>query len=78
MRSPKKHPKHKHIHEDCYIEICLVINGEYEDSYDVVIRDQMTGLEVLVEQEPDFYWAWETAEYFSKKYNIEIVDKTPY
>ena len=78
MPAIKKHPKHKNIHEDCYIEICLANGTVFDDEYDVIIRDTVTGLEVLSEREPDFDWAWQTAEYFRDKYNIDIVDKTPY
>jgi len=77
MSAVKNHPKHKNIHEDCYIEI-LLNNGDDFGEYEVVIRDDITGLEVLSELEPDWEWAWQTARYFSNKYNIEIIDKTPY
>ena len=46
------------------------------EGYDIVIWDDDT--ELIEEWEPDFEWAWETAKFFSKRHDLEIVDNTPY
>ena len=69
---PSKHPKEHLIHDECYI----MIHRNDEEGCDIIIWDD--DVEVIEEWEPDFEWAWETASYFSKKYNLEIVDELPY
>ena len=48
------------------------------DGMNVLVIDNSTDEVVLDEWEPDFEWAWETAKYYSKKYNLDIVDTLPY
>lgn len=67
-----KHPKEHLIYDECYI----MIHRNNKDGYDITIRDEDT--ELIEEWEPDFEWAWQTATYFSKKHNLDIVDVTPY
>lgn len=66
------HPNEDKIHDECYI----MIHRNDERGYDLIIWDDDT--ELINEWEPDFDWAWQTAKYFSRKYNLEIVDNTPY
>jgi len=74
-----KHPKEHLITEDCRIELEPVAKAFGQtDGVNVLVIDDYSGEVVLDEWEPDFGWAWETASYFSKKYNLEIVDKLPY
>lgn len=72
MNAKNKHPKEHLIHDECYI----MIHRNDEEGYDIIIWDDDT--EAIEEWEPDFEWAWETATYFSKKHNLEIIDNTPY
>jgi len=69
------HPNESKINDSCVIEI---LRSEDEDGYDMMILDEDTGIAVIEEWEPDFEWAWQTAKYFSKKHNLEIIDRTPY
>jgi len=79
MSAKNKHPKEHLIHDECYIEIerCEKAWG-MTDGYNIFIIEDFTDDVIVDEWEPDFEWAWETAKYFSKKYNLEIVDKLPY
>lgn len=79
MKPNIKHPKEHLITEDCYIEIerCERAYGQ-TDGYNVFIIDDVTEDVLIDEWEPDFEWAWDTAKFLSKKYNLEIVDKVPY
>lgn len=66
------HPDEKSIHEECTI----TINRADDGGCWMFVWDG--DIMVLKEWEPDFEWAWETATYFSKKHNLEIVDNIPY
>jgi len=72
MSAKNKHPKDHLIHDECYI----MIHRNDEEGYDIIVWDDDT--ELIGEWEPDFEWAWQTATYFGKKHNLEIVDNTPY
>jgi hypothetical protein len=73
------HPNENLIHDDCRIEIEVVQKAfGMNDGMNVLVIDNSTDEVVLDEWEPDFEWAWETAKYYSKKYNLEIVDTVPY
>ena len=73
------HPNENLIHEDCRIEIEVVQKAfGMNDGMNVLVIDNSTDEVVLDEWEPDFGWAWETAKYYSKKYNLDIVDTLPY
>ena len=50
----------------------------FDDGYYVSIIDKITDELILREFEPDFEWAYQTADFFSKRHNIEITDKSPY
>jgi len=75
----KKYVKNPNVHEDCYIEIhpCYGDVGQ-NDGYSVFIIDSDSEDVILDDWEPDFEWAFETARFFSKQYNLEIVDSSPY
>ena len=75
----KAHPNEHLIHDDCRVEIEIVYKAfGMNDGMNVLVIDNDTDEVVLDEWEPDFEWAWETAKYYSKKYNLEIVDTIPY
>jgi len=75
----KGHPSEHLIHDDCRVEIEIVHKAfDMNDGMNVLILDNDTKEVILEEWEPDFEWAWETAKYYSKKYNLEILDTTPY
>ena len=75
----KAHPNEHLIHDDCRVEIEIVQKAfEMIDGMNVLVIDNDTNEVILDEWEPDFEWAWETAKYDSKKYNLEIVDTIPY
>lgn len=79
MSAKNKHPKEHLIHDECHIELEPIDRafGEF-DGVNVLIIDSITEDVIIDEWEPDFEWAWETAKYYSKKYNLEIVDNMPY
>ena len=75
----KGHPNEHLIHDDCRVEIEIVYKAfGMNDGMNVLVIDNDTDEVILDEWEPDFEWAWETANYYSKKYNLEIVDTIPY
>lgn len=79
MPAKTSHPKEQFIDEDCYIEIEISEKAYGEiDGYNVYVVNINTEEIILDEWEPDFDWAWQTAKYYSKKYDLEIIDKTPY
>lgn len=74
-----KHPQEHLITDDCFIEIYPSTNElGFPDGYYVALVDSITDELILREFEPDFDWAYQTAEFFSKRHNLEITDKTPY
>jgi hypothetical protein len=75
----KGHPSEHLIHDDCRVGIEIVHKAfGMNDGMNVLILDNDTNEVILEEWEPDFEWAWETAKYYSKKYNLEILDTIPY
>lgn len=79
MNTRFKHPNEHLIHEDCHIEIDRCEKAwDMVDGYNVFVIDSISEDVIIDEWEPDFDWAWQTAKFFSKKYNLEIVDKLPY
>lgn len=74
-----KHPNEHLIHDDCFVEImpCADDRGSL-NGYNVLVVEEVTEDVIIGEWEPDFQWAWETAKFFSKRHNLEIVDVTPY
>jgi hypothetical protein len=74
-----KHPQEHLITDECFIEIYPSTNElGFPDGYYVAVVDSITDELILREFEPDFDWAYQTAEFFSQRHNLEITDKTPY
>ena len=74
-----KHPKEHLITDDCVLEIYPSGNEMgFHDGYYVAGVDRITDDLVIREFEPDFDWASQTATFFSKRHNLEIIDVTPY
>jgi len=74
-----KHPQEHLITDDCFVEIYSSENEMgFHDGYYVSVVDSITDELVFREFEPDFDWAYQTAEFFSKRHNLEIIDVTPY
>lgn len=74
-----KHPQEHLITDDCVIEIYPSENElGFHDGYYVAVVDRITDELVIREYEPDFDWAYQTATFFSKRHNLEIIDVTPY
>lgn len=69
------HPSESMINDSCVIEI---MNSDDGDGYNMYVVDEDANKVVIDEWEPDFEWVWQTAKYFSKKHNLEIIDRTPY
>ena len=79
MKTKYSHPDEHLIHDDCRVEIEPVYKAFGQtDGMNILVLENDTDKVVLEEWEPDFEWAWETANYYSKKYNLEIVDTIPY
>lgn len=74
-----KHPQEHLITDDCFIEIYPSENEMgFHDGYYVAIVDSISDELILREFEPDFDWASQTAKFFSKRHNLDVIDVTPY
>ena len=79
MKQRYKHPKEHLIHDECFVEIMPTMDDHGDlDGYNVLVVEDITEDIIVSEWEPDFEWAWETAKYFSQKFELQIVDTTPY
>lgn len=73
-----EHPKEHLITDGCSIEIYPSLNeAGHPDGYYIAVINENDEL-ILREYEPDFDWASQTANFFSKRHNLEITDVSPY